>query len=185
MNVVFPMNLRRVTLRDDIGLGNLSGFRSAGCGGEGRGCRGVGTTAVGRGRVGFAAVVDFEAEVVPDYTGGDIAGGHGEGDGVLTWLEQGGVELLDVLVPDALVGVVAKSVGRDGVQGADGLPVDSDGEVAGDARCSAIAAVGSGQGDAKDGVALGGAGHGELLSSSVKEGGGTGRREDSSGTLVE
>src|ERR1017187_3906208 len=125
MNVVFPMNLRRVTLRDDIGLGNLSGFRSARGGGEGRGCRSVGTAAVGGGGVGLAAVVEFKADVVPDDAGGDIAGGDGEGDGVLARFQQRGIELLDVLVPDALVGVVAESVGGDGVKGADGLPVDS------------------------------------------------------------
>src|ERR1017187_6937619 len=139
----------------------------------------------GRGRVGLAAVVELKPQVVPDHAGSDIAGGHGEGDGVLAGLEQRGVELLDVLVPDALVGVVAQSVGGDGVQGADFLAVDADGQVAGDAGRGAVAAVGSGQGDAQDGVTGGGAGHGELLSSSVKEGGGTGRREDSSGTLVE
>ena len=88
---------------------------SAGGGGEGRGNGGIGPAAVGRSGIGFAAVVQLESDVVPDHAGGDIAGGHGEGDGVLAGLQQGGVELLDVLVPDALVGVVVQRVGRDAV----------------------------------------------------------------------
>jgi hypothetical protein len=59
---------------------------SAGGGGEGWGCRSVGTAAVGRSRVGLAAVVELKPQVVPDHAGSDIASGDGEGDGVLAGL---------------------------------------------------------------------------------------------------
>jgi hypothetical protein len=81
----------------------------------------------GEGGVGFGVVVEFQAEVVPDYAGGDVAGGDGEGEGVFAGLEEFGVELLGVLVPDALVGVVADGVGGHGVDGARVLSVDGDG----------------------------------------------------------
>jgi hypothetical protein len=60
---------------------------------------------------GFGVLVKFEAEVVPDYAGGEVAGGDGEGHLVLSRLEQGGVELEGALLPHAFVGVVADGVG--------------------------------------------------------------------------
>src|ERR1035438_1384647 len=98
------INLRQATLRNSTWHGNFSNLRSVGCSGEGRG---VGTAAVGGNGVGLAAIVEFEANVVPDHARGDIASGDGEADRVLAGLQQRGVELLDVLVPHAFVGVVA------------------------------------------------------------------------------
>src|SRR5664280_1087607 len=83
------------------------------------------TWIVGRSWIGLIAVVQLEAEVIPDDSGGDISGGNREGNLILACLHQSGVELLDVLVPDTLIGVVAQSVGGDGMDGADGLSVDA------------------------------------------------------------
>ena len=86
--------------------------------------------AVGGNGVGLAAVVQFEADVVPDDAGGNVSRRNGKRHLILAWLQQSGVELLNVLVPDSLVGVVAQGVGGDGMDGADGLAVDGDGEAA-------------------------------------------------------
>ena len=88
------------------------------------------TWIVGRSWIGLAAVVQFEADVIPDDAGRYISSGNSEGHLILARLQLSGVKLLDVLVPDARIGVVAQRIGRDRMEGADDLPVDADDQAA-------------------------------------------------------
>src|ERR1039458_6758177 len=63
---------------------------------------------VGRSWIGLAAIVQLEADIIPDDAGGDVSRRNGERHLILARLQQRGIELLDVLVPHALIGVVTQ-----------------------------------------------------------------------------
>ncbi len=91
--------------------------------------RTIGSLALGGNAMRLAAVVQSQPEVVPDDASGDVSCGDGGRHFIGSRLEQSGVELLDVLLRTR-VGVITQGVGRDRMDRASDLSVDSDGKAA-------------------------------------------------------
>jgi hypothetical protein len=79
-------------------------------------------------------IVEFQMMVLPDNSRDNVSGRNGERHLVLTRLQQRSAELLDVLVPRTLIGVVAQGIGCDRMQRAGAPIVEANGRVPSEAR---------------------------------------------------